>query len=167
MVKNLLLPLAAVALFIILVGIFTQKSSSINWSKYLQGATPVQQKTVTINSKTIQVEIADTQSSREKGLSGRTSLGAESGMLFIFDTKQVSPTFWMKDMLIPLDMIWVSGDKVVKIDKDIPAPAPGTKDSALTKYTPNRAVDYVLEVNAGFASSNSIKVGDAVSISGL
>lgn len=162
MIKQLLLPLAAVAAFVVLVGVFTQKQSSINWSKYFPAVTSVQPKTVTIGGKTIQVEIANTDSSRGKGLSGRSSLPTDSGMLFIFNSKQITPIFWMKDMIIPIDIIWISGDKIVKIDKSAPAPEAGTKDADLTKYSPGRPIDYVLEVNSGFAGTNNFKVGDSV-----
>lgn len=162
MIKQLLLPLAAVAAFIVLVGVFTQKQSSINWSKYFPGISSVQQKTVTIGDKIIQVEIANTDSSRGKGLSSRSSLPTDSGMLFVFNSKQITPIFWMKDMIIPIDIIWISGDKIVKIDKSAAAPEPGTKDDELTKYSPGMPIDYVLEVNSGFAVTNNIKVGDSV-----
>lgn len=169
MVKQLFLPLAAVAIFIVLVGLFTQKPSFLNLSKYLQSSNSVQKKTMTVGSKTIQVEIANTQDLRTKGLSGRTSLPADSGMLFVFDLKGETPVFWMKDMLIPLDMIWihsssgdVSDEKIVKIDKNIPAPPKNTSDDKLDKIRANQPVDYVLEVNGGFSDQNNIKVGDFV-----
>jgi uncharacterized membrane protein (UPF0127 family) len=162
MIKQLLLPLAAVAAFIVLVGIFTQKQSSINLSKYIPVATPTPAQTVTIGNKTIQVEIAKTETERAKGLSGRSSLGTDKGMLFVFDSKQVSPIFWMKDMIIPIDIIWISGDKIVKIDKSVPVPKPNAKDGALPKYSPGRPIDYVLEVSSGFSDTNNIKVGDSV-----
>jgi uncharacterized membrane protein (UPF0127 family) len=163
MVKQLLLPLAAVALFIILVGLFTQRPSSLGLSKYFPNATAVQEKSITVGSITVQVEVSNTESAREKGLGGRTSLPAESGMLFVFDTKKVNPIFWMKDMLIPLDMIWIKDNKITKIDKNIPAPTPGISDSNLTKYSAG-SVDYVLEVNGGFSDTNNVKVGDPVTL---
>ena len=170
MVKQLFIPLAAVAAFIILVGLFTKNQSSINWSKYFPNmvtatTAPAQQKTVTVNSKTINVELANTEALREKGLGGRSSLDAGSGMLFVFDPKQVKPIFWMKDMQISLDLIWISGNKIVKIDKNVPAPVTGTPDSKLNKYSPNQPVDDVLEVNGGYCDTNNIKVGDSVDLS--
>ncbi len=165
MFKQLLLPLAAVALFIILVGLLTQNSGSINWSKYLPGATGVQKGTLVVGTKTLSVEIVNTETLREKGLSGRTSLPTESGMFFVFEAKKVNPTFWMKDMLIPLDIIWIADGKIIKIDKNIPAPSANTPDDKLKKFSANWPVDYVLEVNAGFADNNNIKVGDSVDLS--
>lgn len=168
MVKDLLLPLAGVAVFIILVGLFVKQPSS-TWTKYFQIPAPAQTlvKTMTVGSKSIQVEIANTESLREKGLSGRSSLDTNNGMLFVFDTKQVVPIFWMKDMQIPLDMIWISGDKIVKIDKKISAPPANTPDNKLDKISAGRPVDYVLEVNSDFCETNGIKVGDSVVLPAL
>jgi uncharacterized membrane protein (UPF0127 family) len=164
MIKQLFLPLAAVAIFITLVGIYTQKPSVLNFGKNLPTAGS-QQKSLTVGSKNVQVEIANTESLREKGLGGRSSLPQDSGMFFVFDTKNVTPTFWMKDMLIPLDFIWISGSKIVKIDRKIPVPSTNTPDAKLDKIRPNQPIDYVLEVNSGFADSNNIKVGDDIDLS--
>jgi uncharacterized membrane protein (UPF0127 family) len=162
MFKKLFLPLIGVMLFIILVGVLTQKSGNSVISKFLHGATPVPEETVTIGSKVIQVQIAKTQTDREKGLGGVKSLSADQGMFFVFDSKPVNATFWMKGMLIPLDMIWIKDNKVLSIDKNIPISPVGTPDSSLKTYSPNGPIDYVLEVNAGFSDSNGIKVGDVV-----
>ncbi len=150
--------------FIVVVGLFTQKPNQFNLAKFFPIATQVPTKTMTIGSKTIQVETANTESARQKGLGGRTSLPADSGMLFIFDSKGVTPTFWMKDMQIPLDMVWISGNKIVKIDKKIPAPPAGTQDAQLKIYPAGRPIDYVLEVNGGFCDTGGIKIGDAVTL---
>ncbi|MGA2910675.1 MAG: DUF192 domain-containing protein [Candidatus Microgenomates bacterium] len=159
MIKNLLLPFLGVIAFIVIVGVFFQKTQNTNPGQV--------QKTVTIASKAINVEVADTPAERAQGLSGRSSLAADSGMLFVFETKAVTPIFWMKDMLIPLDFIWIGGGRVVRIDKNVPFPAPGTPDANLKTYTAGEPIDYVLEVNGGFSDTNSIKVGDPVTLSGI
>lgn len=162
MVKNLFLPLLAVAAFIILVGIFTQKSAGLGFGKYMQTSATPQSNTMTVGSKTIQIDIANTETAREKGLGGVSSLPADHGMLFVFDSKPVAATFWMKGMLIPLDMIWISNNKVIAINKNVPILPPGTPDNALPTYSPGQPVDYVLEVNAGFSDQNNITVGSPV-----
>jgi uncharacterized membrane protein (UPF0127 family) len=157
MIKQLLLPFLGVIAFIIFVGVLLQRSETL---------VPTL-KTVTIGSKVVNVEVASTEASREQGLSGRTSLAADGGMLFVFESKQVNPTFWMKGMQIPLDFIWISGGKVVRIDQNVPAPSPNTPDSSLKLYIAGQPIDYVLEVNAGFSQLNSIKVGDSVTLTGI
>ncbi|MGA3292061.1 MAG: DUF192 domain-containing protein [Candidatus Microgenomates bacterium] len=165
MVKQILLPILAVVAFIIIVGVFTQKSGFLNLkSLSVTQPTPTPMKTLTIGSKTITVQVADTEAKRQQGLSGISSLDASSGMLFIFDTKGVVTTFWMKGMLIPLDMIWIANGKIIRIDKNIPVPSPNTPDNNLKRYSAGKPIDYVLEVNAGFSDKNNIKVGDSVGI---
>src|SRR3989344_7880186 len=56
------------------------------------------------------VEIADENAERMKGLMNRTSMDADRGMLFIWEEEEIY-SFWMKDTLIPLDMIWLNKDK--------------------------------------------------------
>jgi uncharacterized membrane protein (UPF0127 family) len=157
MIKQLLLPFLGVIAFIVLVGLLLQHSETL---------VPTL-KTVTIDSHVINTEIASTEASREQGLSGRTSLATDGGMLFVFGSKQINPTFWMKGMLIPLDFIWISGAKVVQIDKNVPIPSANTPDSNLKLYTARHPIDYVLEVNAGFSQNNSVKVGDSVTFTGI
>src|SRR4026208_1251957 len=74
--------------------------------------------TVTINGHTLNIEIAQTQIEREKGLSGRDTLPENSGMLFVFD-KPDYYAFWMKDMKFPLDFIWIRDQKVVQITEGV------------------------------------------------
>jgi len=160
MVKQIILPIVGVIIFIILVGLFLKKSATPGFK-----IPTFSQKTVTIGAKSISVEVADSNETRAKGLSGRASLDHNSGMLFVFTSKKVAPGFWMKDMQIPLDIIWISDDKVLKIGKNLPIPEAGTPDNKLIIYTPGAPFDYVLEVNAGFSDQNSIKEGDPVTLS--
>jgi uncharacterized membrane protein (UPF0127 family) len=172
MVKQTLLPLAAVAIFIITVGLLVQNSSKINIpgiNNFFTLST-TSKKTIKIGETSLQVENADTSDKRIKGLSDRKDLDKDSGMLFIFGTagdespQNVTPAFWMKGMLFPLDIIWINDGKVVRIDKNIPAPSPNTPDSKLKTYTAGQPIDYVLEVNAGFTDQNNLKIGDGVDI---
>ena len=118
---------------------------------------------IEIGEKTITAEVADNDKTRELGLSFRTKLDGSSGMLFVFDS-YVTPFFWMKDMQIPLDMIWIRDDMVIDFDENVPIPNPGTELNLLPKYSPREIVNYVLEVNAGFVKENGVKVGDGVII---
>jgi len=113
---------------------------------------------VTINGKDIKVELALTQSQQEKGLSGRNYLDKNSGMLFVFPQAGIQ-SFWMKDTLIPLDIIWINEGRIV----DMTTLQPQTANN-IPQYTPKNSAKYVLEVNAGFAAENNIKLGDEVKI---
>lgn len=124
--------------------------------------------TVIIGGKTINVELARTSAELQKGLSGRSYLAPDSGMLFIF-SKPDSYPFWMKDTLIPLDIIWIdtstsqSTGKIVDMTTLQP-PIDISSTNNIPEYWPKSPANYVLEVNAGFAQNNNLKIGDEVKI---
>jgi len=168
MAKQVLIPLGLVIVFIIAVGLFIQKYPSYNATfKKDSEVQEVKQKTVTIGAKKIDVEIANTPVLRQKGLSNRSSLAENSGMLFVFDSKPVAEKFWMKDMLIPIDIIWIRNNKVSEIYKNVPFYPKGIPDNQLKIYSPKDPADYVLEVNSGFSDKNNFKVGDSVILPNL
>jgi uncharacterized protein len=111
----------------------------------------------------LNIEVADTQSKRSKGLGGRSSLASDSGMLFIFP-KEDQYKFWMKGLSFPLDIIWIKGDQIVDITKNVPPPSVGQKDEDLLIYSPKVAVDSALEVNGGFCDIHGIKEDDRVEL---
>lgn len=113
---------------------------------------------VRIAATEIAVEIATSSVAVQKGLSGRSSLGADRGMLFIFGRPDIY-RFWMPDMHFPIDIIWMNDDKVIDTDEDV---SPKFDPLHPVFYTPARPVQYVLEVNAGFMKRNNIHIGDAV-----
>ncbi|KKT32634.1 MAG: hypothetical protein UW20_C0011G0004 [Candidatus Woesebacteria bacterium GW2011_GWB1_44_11] len=168
MFKHIILPILGVLVFIVVVGLLVRKSGSPGLANiFIPKPTGGPVKTITVSAAKIDVQIADTAEKRVAGLSGVTSLKENEGMLFVFDAKGVTPLFWMKGMLIPLDLIWIGDGKIVKIDKNIPIPPPGTPDVNLQTYSPGAPVDYVLEVNAGFSDRNSVNVEDDVDLSGI
>lgn len=116
---------------------------------------------VLINGTAVFAEVARSPEKRERGLSGRTELGSENGMLFVFDT-YAEHAFWMKQMKFPIDIIWISGNRVVDIEENVPPPASGTPESALMVYRPDAPANLALEVEAGFAEANGIRIGSEV-----
>lgn len=109
----------------------------------------------------INVEIAMTKEERARGLGGRESLASNSGMMFEFEERG-KPRFWMKGMLIPLDFIWIEGEKIVDLLPNVQPPQKGQSDNSLPNFAPVTEVDKVLEVNAGFIRENNIAVGDRI-----
>ena len=101
------------------------------------------------------VEVADTDAAREKGLMFRKSLAADQGMLFDFKTAR-PVAFWMKNTLIPLDMLFIATDgHVISIARDaVPlseAPIPAGGDTL-----------GVLEIRGGRAAEIGAEPGDHV-----
>ncbi|MDD5165997.1 MAG: DUF192 domain-containing protein [Candidatus Omnitrophica bacterium] len=106
----------------------------------------------------VDAEIADSPDKRAKGLMFRKDLGEGNAMLFVFEEEQW-PKFWMKNVAFPLDMIWISEDKRITDIKTNVLPCRDYCESIVSKSK----ASYVLEVNAGFASRNGIKIGESVS----
>lgn len=92
----------------------------------------------------------------------RTYLDEDAGMLFVF-SQIGSRQFWMKDTLIPLDMIWLDGKgEIVYIASDVP---PCDLGDACPGYGPNEKIArYVLELNAGQAMQYGLQTGDLLSL---
>ena len=106
----------------------------------------------------VEVEIADQPESRSSGLSGRSNLGDYQGMLFVF-TKEGGYSFWMQDMLIPLDIIFIdTRGFIVDIAKN---QVPCTDDYC-PSIVPENSFKYALEVNSGFCRLNRVDVGNEV-----
>jgi len=103
----------------------------------------------------LRVELADTDKEREIGLMNRTSLSPDKGMLFIFPKEQ-SVSFWMKNTLIPLDMLFIKADGRIDF---IHHNAHPEDETPITAPGPELAV---LEIAGGQAMKHGIKVGDIV-----
>lgn len=107
-------------------------------------------------------EIADTPAKQSQGLSGRESLEINKGMLFVFE-KPGSYGFWMNGMKFPIDIIWISGDKIIGFEKNASL-APSINSGQAKIYYPNESVDKVLEIKAGGADNFGIKIGDSIEV---
>ena len=87
-------------------------------------------------------------------------------MLFVFEA-ELRYTFWMRDMEIGLDIVWISADCVAAdLTENAPSPEPGTELSELPRYQPAVPVQYVLEINAGEITAAGIAKGDKVAFQG-
>lgn len=105
-------------------------------------------------NQSFSVEKANTDELRSIGLMGRESLAAGHGMIFEFEQPDMLG-FWMRNTLIPLDIIWISADKKIV---DIQTVAPCLEDPCTT-YFPKESAQFVLEVNANEFSG---AIGDSV-----
>lgn len=121
------------------------------------------QPTAEINGTKINLLIARSEADRVKGLSKRKDLPENQGMLFIFDHKD-RYGFWMKDVLFPLDIIYIDDDKVIYIVKNAPS---STQAPNLAIYRPDQGANYVLELNGGQADKLKIEKGTKVTFKGL
>ena len=110
----------------------------------------------------IKVELETTPYQWAKGLMFRENLVDDTGMLFVFPSEGTR-TFWMKDTLIPIDIVFISKDLVVTDIKENFEPCP-TSQFICPTYSSKKLSQYVLEVNAGFVLKNIIKIGDKIEL---
>jgi len=110
---------------------------------------------IMIGGVLLTVELAETPSAQQKGLSGRPSLPNDHGMLFVFDHEDYWG-FWMIDMNFPLDIIWFNSNRQVVFMKENLPPCPPQNCPI---FTPTSKAMYVLEVNAGFTVAHQVTIG--------
>ena len=109
-----------------------------------------------IDSNCFDIEIAESSEERSKGLMYRESLDENAGMLFIFEEEK-EYSIWMKNTLIPLDIIWINKDlEIVHIEKNVQP----CKEDPCKIYKPDKPAKYVLELNTGQTEKTGIKIGN-------
>ena len=106
---------------------------------------------ITIGNKLYQVSLAETEEEQMKGLQGVHTLPEDEGVLFVFE-EPGEVGFWMKDTLIPLDIIYINDDdEVIAVEQGVPG------DETILEHSD---VKYVLEVD----KDSGIKIGDELDI---
>ena len=103
----------------------------------------------------IDIELAQNESQQQLGLMYRDALAENQGMLFLFDNEEVR-SFWMKNTILPLDMIFVNArSEIVTIHKH-------TTPYSDETYVSTRPAKFVIEVNAGYTDKRKVSVGDRI-----
>jgi uncharacterized membrane protein (UPF0127 family) len=120
---------------------------------------PISAEAIVPNGIKVQLEVAQTPKQQEIGLMYRTSLPDNQGMMFKFLSAQ-PVRFWMKNTLIPLDMIFMQNGVV----KYIKTSAPPCTSDPCPSYGPNTLIDTVIELRSGRATELGLKVGDSITI---
>lgn len=148
---QVLIPFVIAAIIVGIVGILTipsdTKLETVNFPKG----------TIKVGNVVLQVEIADTEPARTRGLMFQEELPFDKGMIFIFDEEQVI-SMWMLNMQFPLDVIWFdSKGDVVHIEKNA-APCKSAIETMTCTFqnAENKKAKYVLEVTAGFVDKFNI-----------
>jgi uncharacterized protein len=118
---------------------------------------------VLLQGRKFTMELALTDEQRATGLMGRESLADDRGMLFVFpDTKPfpAEVSFWMKNCLMPIDVIFISREGKITAIHEMHPPLPGTPDNELTVYPSNGRVQFAIELRGGLAEELGLQVGD-------
>ena len=115
-----------------------------------------QKEKVLIKSSLYVGYVADTEEKRAQGLSGRAFLPSNTSMLFEFD-KPDTHGIWMKDMLFPIDIIWLDKNKII-----VNLVSNAEPESYPHVYYPPKESLYVLEIRAGLIKDKNLKIGDEI-----
>jgi uncharacterized membrane protein (UPF0127 family) len=130
-------------------------SKSTDWHTYFPELIPL-----VIGTVSVQASVADSLPERIKGLSDTPFLPQGVVKLFVFGSEG-EQSIWMKDMNYSLDILWAQKDgTIVHIEENV---SPKTYPNAFSSPKP---AWYVIEANAGFVASSSIKLGDKLSLPG-
>lgn len=111
----------------------------------------------------VELEVAADDESRARGLMFRNQLPAGRGMLFMFAGAHAY-SFWMKNTLIPLDMIWIDRQQVIV---DVRASVPPCPGDPCPSFGPKAAASYVLELAAGEAAKHGVVAGSKVTLENI
>jgi uncharacterized membrane protein (UPF0127 family) len=148
---QVLIPIAIAAVIIGIVGVLTIPSDSkLAEVKFPRG-------TIKLDNKILDVQIAETDAQRVRGLMFQNRLADDQGMIFVFDQEQVVP-IWMLNMQFPLDIIWFDANgNVIHIEKNIPPCKSALETATCTvQNADGKKAKYVLEVSSGFADKFQI-----------
>lgn len=103
------------------------------------------------------LEVARTPAQQQHGLMDRRYVAPHTGMIFVFERDE-PVDFWMKDTLVPLDMIFVAADGMVRrVYADVPVVAPTLPDDKIPRESAQ--AKYVIELPAGEAEKDGISAG--------
>ena len=106
------------------------------------------------------VELALKPKEQRRGLMFREHLDLNKGMLFVFEEEGKHP-FWMKNTLIPLDIIWINKNKEVVFISENTQPC---KESSCFSIKPSENAKYVLEINGGISKKIGLIIGDKIDL---
>lgn len=147
---QILIPIGAAAVIIGIVGLLSIPSDSkLESVEFPKG-------TIKIDDIPLQVQIADTESRRIRGLMFQDPLPYDQGMIFVFEQPGVY-SLWMLNMQFSLDMIWFDAQgNIVHIEKDVPPCKTALETMTCQSIIPDGHAMYILEVTSGFIEKYNI-----------
>ena len=130
------------------------------WASDSKDALP---KAIAPDGHEFRLEIAATPEQQARGYMFRKRVGRDEGMLFVFPASDFH-SFWMKNCLISLDIIWISEDwSIVHLEQQVPA----CRKDPCPSYPSMSKARYVLEIASGGARKHGLRVGETIRVTGL
>ena len=153
-----LIPISIAAVIVGVVGLLSiPQDSKLESVEFPRG-------TIKVDDVPLEVQIADDEPRRVRGLMFQDQLPPDQGMIFVFD-KPGLYSLWMLNMQFPLDMMWFDENgKIVHIEKDVPPCKTALEITTCQSVVPEGEALYVLEVTAGFVDRNNITEDSVLTI---
>ena len=147
---QVLIPISIAAVIVGIAGIYSiPQESKLETVEFPRGM-------VMVDDVALEVQIADTEPRRVRGLMFQEQLPYDQGMIFVFQ-KPGTYSLWMLNMQFALDMIWFDENgRVVHIEQDVPPCKTALEIAACQSIIPDEAATYILEVSAGFVKMHGI-----------
>ena len=145
-----LIPITIAAVIIGVIGMLTLPSDSkLESVEFPRG-------TILVDDVALEVQIADSEPRRVRGLMFQDQLPPDQGMIFVFNEPGLY-SLWMLNMQFSLDMIWFDLDgNVVHIEKNVPPCKTALEITTCQSVVPSDEASYILEVTSGFIDQNNI-----------
>jgi len=153
-----LIPITIAAVIIGVIGLYTlPHDSKLESVEFPRG-------TILVDDKVLEVQIADSEPRRVRGLMFQDQLPYDQGMIFVFDEPGLY-SLWMLNMQFSLDMIWFDQDgHVVHVEENVPPCKTVVEITSCQTLVPDNEASYVLEVTAGFVDQNNISKDSKLTI---
>lgn len=147
---HVLVPIAAAAVIVGIVGVLSVPSDiKLESVEFPRG-------TIKVDDLVLEVQVADTEPRRVRGLMFQDQLPYDQGMIFVFDSP-APYSLWMLNMQFSLDMIWFDADgNVVHIETDVPPCKTALETVTCQTVMPDTDAMYILEVTSGFVDKFGI-----------
>jgi len=167
--KRLLISSMILFTLIALIAISTGCSSQSGAGSAEHTATAVSDDYIEIEIKgrPFKLELALNDRQRARGLMGRDEIAEDGGMLFVMPPVEPFPaelTFWMKDCLVPIDVIFLTAEGMITAIHEMKPPSPGTPDNYLTRYSSNGLAQFAVELRGGMASELGLEQGEVIEL---
>jgi len=152
---SIIAAIAAAMAVLVLMPSLTQHGQPQTQTQVQMPAYNYEVRKITINGVTLDVEIADDSKKMERGLMFRDMLPENRGMLFVFD-QEGKYAFWMMNMTLDLDIIWLDTNGKVIYTVEDARPCIDAAHTSSCTFSPDKPAKYVLEVNSGFVRKHGI-----------
>jgi uncharacterized protein len=122
---------------------------------------------VQIKGVLFELELALTPEERAEGLMGREKIAKNGGMLFVYPAEPPYPNdlgFWMKNCLVPIDLLFLDPTGRVVAIHEMEPPMPGTPDHELTSYRSGAPAQFAIELKGGRSAELGVTIGDVIEL---